>query len=191
MHGFNRSSRFSIVASALALAFAAITGLIAGIAPAEAQWGFDRPGGDYSSFTTRGGDPAVCAQRCERDARCRAWSFAYPTGGRPATCWLKSQVRPRVENECCVSGVKGAALKEPRIDGIEFSIDRIGGDYRSFDVTADPLGKTCQSACQADTRCRAWTYQRPGYGGPAARCYLKDRLTPPRRRPCCISGVVR
>ena len=41
------------------------------------------------------------------------------------------------------------------------------------------------------TRCRAWTYLRPGYGGPAARCFLKDRVKPPRRRPCCISGVVR
>jgi hypothetical protein len=32
---------------------------------------------------------------------------------------------------------------------------------------------------------------RPGYLGPSARCYLKDRITAPRRKPCCISGVVR
>jgi hypothetical protein len=40
-------------------------------------------------------------------------------------------------------------------------------------------------------RCRAWTYRRPGYGTAAARCYLKDAIKPPHRKPCCISGVVR
>jgi hypothetical protein len=32
---------------------------------------------------------------------------------------------------------------------------------------------------------------RPGYIGTAARCFLKSRVTPPRRKPCCVSGVVR
>ena len=49
----------------------------------------------------------------------------------------------------------------------------------------------CIAACEGEARCRAWTYMRPGYQGPAARCYLKDRLRPPRRKPCCVSGVVR
>lgn len=167
--------------------------LAAAFAPgsAHAQWGYDRPGGDYTNFTMRYGDPAVCAARCERDNRCRAWSFAYPAGNRQAACWLKSQVTPRVENQCCVSGIKGAALTNPRINGVEFSIDRVGGDYRNVEVAPDPAGKTCMNACQADSRCRAWTYLRPGYAGPAARCYLKDRVTRPRHRPCCVSGVIR
>lgn len=160
-------------------------------APARAQWGFDRPGGDYSNFTMRIGDPGACAARCERDGRCRAWSFAYPAAGRLASCWLKSRVTPRVENECCVSGVRGAAVTEPRVQGVEFSIDRTGGDYRSFEAAPDPAGKSCSDACQADGRCRAWTYVRPGYASQGARCYLKDRVTAPRRRPCCISGVIR
>ena len=77
-------------------------------APALAQTGFDRPGGDYSNFQVRSGDPAVCAARCEREGRCRAW-----------------------------------------------------------------------------------TYVRPGYLGTSARCFLKERLTRPRHKPCCVSGVVR
>jgi len=48
----------------------------------------------------------------------------------------------------------------------------------------------CKKACESDNRCRAWSFARPGYGGPA-RCYLKDKITAPRRRPCCVSGVVR
>ena len=160
--------------------------------PAWAQTGFDRIGGDYLSFTVRSGDPVVCASRCERDSRCRAWSFAYPGTARPAaTCWLKNRVPPRVESSCCVSGVRGAGVIEPRSGAIEFSIDRFGGDYRNFEATSDPRGAPCAEACQADSRCRAWTYVRQGYMGPAARCYLKNRVTRPRRKPCCISGVVR
>ena len=33
---------------------------------ANAQNGFDRPGGDYSRFVVPSGDPAVCAARCDR-----------------------------------------------------------------------------------------------------------------------------
>jgi hypothetical protein len=160
--------------------------------PASAQSGYDRPGGDYASAPVPSGDPAICATRCERDARCRAWSFSYPpaTGGQ-AVCWLKREVVPRVESTCCVSGVRGAGVIEPKVGDVEFSIDRYGGDYRSFDTTPDPNGKPCAEACQAEQRCRAWTYRRPGYGTATARCYLKEAVKPPRHRPCCISGVVR
>ena len=49
-----------------------------------------------SSFEIRNGDPAVCAARCERDARCHAWSFSYPrTANAIAACWLKNSVPPR------------------------------------------------------------------------------------------------
>jgi PAN domain len=74
---------------------------------------------------------------------------------------------------------------------MEYSIDRFGGDYRSFDTGIGTAGVACKSACEADSRCRAFTYVRPGYIGSSARCYLKSRLTRPRRKPCCISGVVR
>jgi PAN domain-containing protein len=167
--------------------------LIGLVMPAVAQVGFDRPGGDYTNFAVRFGDPAACAARCDRDPRCRAWSFSYPTGATPnAVCWLKSEVTPWRPNPCCVSGVKGADVVGPRNPAIEVSIDRVGGDYRNVEVPPDPVGRTCGAACQSDARCRAWTYSRPGYyGGHAARCFLKDRVTLPRHDPCCISGVVR
>ena len=79
--------------------------------PARAQVGYDRPGGDYFTYTVRsGGDPALCASRCERDSRCRAWSFSYPrTKQTHATCTLKTAVPPRIEATCCVSGVTMAS----------------------------------------------------------------------------------
>ncbi|HZT26437.1 MAG TPA: PAN domain-containing protein [Pseudolabrys sp.] len=167
------------------MAFAAVT-------PAAAQVGYDRRGGDYTSFPVRTGDPAVCAARCEHDGRCRAWSFSFPRTLSPlAACRLKSKVPPREEDACCVSGVRGAGVIEPRRDGLEYSIDRLGGDYRSFETPLDPTGEACRAACNTDARCRAFTYVRPGYIGASARCYLKSKITRPHKNPCCISGVVR
>lgn len=159
---------------------------------ARAQANFDRPGGDYLRAPVPSGDPAVCALQCERDRRCRAWSFSYPTGSdEGAVCWLKNSVPPRVPSNCCVSGVRGAGVVEPRNSFLEVETDRLGGDYRSLDVPVDPKGETCKAACEADNKCRAWTYARPGYIGRSARCFLKDHVKPPRRKPGFISGVVR
>ena len=165
---------------------------LGGVTQGVAQTGYDRPGGDYTSAPVPTGDPAVCAGRCEHEKNCRAWSFSYPSSsGAPAMCWLKREVVPAKESSCCVSGVRGAGVIEPQAGAIEFSIDRVGGDYRSFETPPEAKGKACADACQSDQRCRAWTYRRPGYGSASARCYLKDVIKPPRRRPCCISGVVR
>jgi hypothetical protein len=159
---------------------------------ARAQVGFDRPGGDYTSFIMRSADPAICAARCERDSRCRAWGFSYPlTENTSAVCWLKSRVPKRIPASCCVSGVRGTGVIEPRTDVIEFGFDRDGGDLRHFDVASDPTGGTCQAACEGEAPCRAWTYVRPGYVGTSAVCYLKNRITRPLLKPCCISGVIR
>ncbi len=190
--GASFSSTGSRAMRAFCLIAAGLFALLAASADAHAQAGFDRPGGDYFSYPVRSGDPAACAARCEREGRCRAWSFSYPqTAVSQAVCWLKSSVTARVENNCCISGVRGAAVAEPRNETAEFAIDRTGGDYKDITVPADPSGATCKAACEADNKCRAWTYARPGYLGKEARCFLKSQIKPPRRKPCCISGVVR
>jgi hypothetical protein len=160
--------------------------------PAHAQANFDRPGGDYQSSPVPSGDPADCALVCERDRRCRAWSFNYPsdTAGS-ALCWLKSSVPARIEDSCCVSGVRGAGVVEPRNGAVETSIDRFGGDYHSFDLKSGEGDDACKAACAGDNRCRAWTYARRGYVGKDARCFWKKEIKPPRRKPGFISGVVR
>jgi hypothetical protein len=165
--------------------------LACGVDGAAGQTGYDRRGGDYMSFPIVNGDPAACAARCDRDARCLAWSFSYPrTENAAAICWLKNRVPARLEDKCCVSGVRGAAV-EPRVGPTELSIDRLGGDYRWFEVAPGAGENACKSACEGENKCRAWTYVRPGYIGAPARCFLKDRITRPRAKPCCISGVVR
>ena len=174
-----------------------ITAILAIVMPArsaQAQANFDRPGGDYQSSLVTSGDPADCALMCERDRRCRSWSFNYPTdaaGG--AVCWLKSNVPARAQDNCCVSGVRGAGVVEPRNTAVETSIDRFGGDYRNFDLKAGggDGDDECKAACTADNKCRAWTYARPGYAGKAAHCFLKKDIKPPRRKAGFTSGVVR
>jgi PAN domain len=109
--------------------------------PAAAQANFDRPGGDYTSVPVSSADPADCALLCEHDRRCRAWSFNYPTVfDSEAVCWLKGSVPPRVPDNCCVSGVRGAGVVEIRNGTVETAIDRPGGDYRSFEIKADGKG---------------------------------------------------
>ena len=160
--------------------------------PALAQANFDRPGGDYLSAPVISGDPAECALVCERDRRCRAWTFAYPsdtTAG--AVCWLKSTVPARQQDNCCVSGVRGAGVLERRNEAVETSIDRFGGDYKSFDLKSGDGDDACKAACAADNKCRAWTYARPGYAGKEAQCFLKKDIKPPRRKAGFTSGVVR
>ncbi|MEH2530007.1 hypothetical protein V1277_003618 [Bradyrhizobium sp. AZCC 1588] len=161
--------------------------------PALAQANFDRPGGDYLSAPVVSGDPAECALICERDRRCRAWSFNYPTGLiKGAVCWLKGSVPPRVKSgDCCVSGVRGAGVVERRNDSVETSIDRVGGDYKNFDLKDGDGDDVCKAACAADNKCRAWTYARPGYAGKDAHCFLKKDIKPPRRKAGFTSGVVR
>jgi hypothetical protein len=169
-----------------------VSAVAAQVAAVHAQSGYDRPGGDYTHAPVVNGDPAVCGRRCEHDTHCRAWSFSYPPpSGGPALCSLKHSVTPPVQSSCCVSGVRGAGVIEPQLGELEYSIDRPGGDYRSFETKPDPKGKPCADACNAESRCRAWTYRRPGYGTPDARCYLKETIKPPHVRPCCISGVLR
>lgn len=158
----------------------------------RAQVNSDRPGGDYASAPIPSGDPEDCALLCERDRRCRAWSFNYPTDpAAGAVCWLKNSVPPRVADDCCVSGVRGAGVVEPRNRTVETSIDRVGGDYRSFEVKKGEGDEACKAACVADNKCRAWTYARPGYVGKEAHCFLKKEIKPPRRRAGFTSGVVR
>ncbi|MGJ5202446.1 PAN domain-containing protein [Bradyrhizobium sp. HKCCYLR20261] len=193
---------------------------VACLTSAEAQTYSDRPGGDYMSAPIASGDPADCALLCEHDRRCRAWSFNYPTVMEAgAVCWLKNSVPARVPDNCCVSGVRGAGVVEVRNDAVETSIDRPGGDYRSFDIkTTDLKGgdkaekaadkggekaadkkdekaadaeEICKAACTGDNKCRAWTFARPGYAGKEAHCFLKKEIKPPRRRAGFTSGVVR
>ncbi len=78
-----------------------------------------------------------------------------------------------------------AAAQQPTV---EQSTDRLGSDYSGVVMsTADP--EQCRTMCANDSRCKAYTYVKPGVQGPEARCYLKDPAPAPSANDCCISGV--
>lgn len=74
-------------------------------------------------------------------------------------------------------------------DTFEGNTDRPGFDYTNF-VLNNPRAILCQWSCQKDSRCRAWTYVKPGYQGPNARCWLKSAVPNPVKRNCCSSGII-
>ena len=175
------------------LATLALLAAAAATRPAQAQANFDRPGGDYLSSPVPSGDPADCALACERDRRCRAWSFNYPTdvaGG--AVCWLKSSVPARVPDNCCVSGVRGAGVVEPR-NPADRNLDRPGRRRlpqlrRSRAATAT---RPARRPAPPTTNAGPGPMRAPGYVGKEAHCFLKKEIKPPRRKAGFISGVVR
>ena len=107
-------------------------------------------------------------------------------------CWLKSSVPARVQDNCCVSGVRGAGVVEPRNGTIETSIDRFGGDYRNFDLKAAARATTpARPPAPPTTNAAPGPMRGPGYAGKDAHCFLKKDIKPPRRKAGFTSGVVR
>ena len=72
------------------------------------EQGVDMPGADYRNFDLPKADPALCMNACMSDPACKAWTYVKPgfQGPNPR-CWLKNAIPNRVQNTCCVSGVKG------------------------------------------------------------------------------------
>ena len=78
-----------------------------------------------------------------------------------------------MENNCCISGVRGAAVAEPRNETAEFAIDRQGGDYKEIVVAADPTGQHLQGGLRG-------RHQMPGLDLFPARLHLECRALFPQ-----------
>ncbi len=71
---------------------------------------------------------------------------------------------------------------------LETNTDRPGMDYSNFDLdSTNP--SLCEQACNVDPNCRAFTYVKPGFQGPNARCWLKNGIPAANPSECCHSGV--
>ncbi len=78
--------------------------------------------------------------------------------------------------------------QDKEADKIEYDTDRVGSDYRNFDLTrADPA--LCQTSCSGKVQCKAWTYVKPGIQGLKARCWLKTSVPTAKHNACCVSGL--
>jgi hypothetical protein len=69
----------------------------------------DRPGKDYHSFWMMRTSPEMCREACEKDSKCKAYTYVPPGlsgDASKARCWLKYDVPQPVTREGMVSGVK-------------------------------------------------------------------------------------
>jgi hypothetical protein len=67
----------------------------------------DRPGQDLRGFNLNTTNPNDCEAACAGDRKCKAWTYVKPgVQGAKARCWLKRDVPPPRQNNCCVSGLK-------------------------------------------------------------------------------------
>ena len=162
----------------------------------------DRPGKDYKNFDLPSSDPDLCRQACVDDPKCKAFTYVKPgIQGGYARCWLKSEVPPAKSNSCCISGVierenltgptaTTSKQRAPSAKGAmaQDNVDLPGMDYKNFDLNV-PDPRLCQNACLDDPKCKAFTYVKPGFQGPNARCWLKDGVPQAKANNCCISGT--
>ncbi len=85
----------------------------------------DRPGLDYKSFNLPYPDYKLCQNACDKDPKCRAWTYVkpYTIQGAYAKCWLKNAIPNPVRKRSCISGIKRTIPKTmktfryPKING--------------------------------------------------------------------------
>jgi hypothetical protein len=63
----------------------------------------------------------------------------------------------------------------PNFEPMQYGYDIVDAkDYRAFDLP-EPRPELCEAACNSETRCKAYTYTKPGtYDNPKAKCWLKE-----------------
>jgi len=85
-----------------------------------------------------------------------------------------------------IGGLPGEAAAQSRFFTIEQNFNRPGHDLR----IAPAIGAAdCSFACQAEQKCLAFTFVRPGRHDPFGRCFLKYAVPKAVRDNCCTSGV--
>jgi hypothetical protein len=87
-----------------------------------------------------------------------------------------------------VGTVSGPVTKKRAFTPPQVDTDLRGADYEGFDTSSPEV---CEAECNKDTRCKAWTYVKPGIQGPQAKCYLKSLIPALTLNTCCISGSLR
>lgn len=73
----------------------------------------------------------------------------------------------------------------------EEGYDRLGEDLPGMPLADVTSAARCRDRCIKEHNCRAWTWVRPGFQGPAANCWLKGAIPWAQKSECCSSGTVR
>jgi hypothetical protein len=107
--GSSASSGSPVTASGSAGSKVEATGTTPGAAPQYVmEQDTNRFGEDYKDLDLDAPEPALCAEACLKEAKCRAWTYVKPgVQADNAKCWLKDKAPPPSPDDNCISGVKG------------------------------------------------------------------------------------
>ncbi|WP_224243451.1 PAN domain-containing protein [Hyalangium gracile] len=151
----------------------------------EFEEDLDRPGNNYRTLILAQADATAsrCRQECINDVRCRAYTLVKPGfWDGNGHCFLKDTVG---DFQPLPGVVSGLSPKRP-YSTAEASVDRPGGDYKSFNVNNT---SECMAYCAQDWQCRAFavnTTSTPNV------CWLKNQTPMPvNNRPGISSGARR
>jgi hypothetical protein len=67
-----------------------------------------------------------------------------------------------------------------------YGMDLPGNNYRDFSI--DGGAEACEKACAGDSKCKAYTWVKPGVQGAKAVCWLKTGASVPETNTNCVSG---
>jgi hypothetical protein len=115
-----------------------------------------------------------------------AASCAAPYQGCLAACGNCASGAPLNPKECgsansacfsnCYEKYKSCLPPLPQ-HAVEYQTDRPGGDYFNTTLGQDQQPNDCKAMCDADRKCKAWTYVDKGVQHPTnPRCWLKSSV---------------
>jgi PAN domain-containing protein len=114
------------------------------------------------------------------------WTFTKATApDKSPACKLKVVVYDKATDPNSVSGVVQYKPME-NVDWPDSDLEKLllphGGEYQHRTL--------CKEFCEADAKCKAWTYVRRGFEREHAVCKLKS-VVPYNERssPCCVSAL--
>lgn len=132
------------------------------------EQGVARWGADYQRFAVLSGKAEECALACQKDGKCRSWTFVRPGIESPsAQCRLKSSVPFAAVDPCCVSGIASGA-----------SVGLLAG-YEN----ADEAAQTAPQLASIPT-----PHRRSGQGEGITASIKREPRAEPRPKPVPASG---
>lgn len=137
--------------------------------------------------------PIDCHNFCTANSECRAWNYLKPKKKEPASCTLLKAITDATDNKEYATGVVFYDVK--------FNVTLAGDkDTVIFIPRAEDetwRWKACKALCDADGKCKSWTYVRWVKSDPAKdsdaypRCRLNTTTTIPAEKAddCCIAAL--
>jgi hypothetical protein len=156
------------------------------------QW--TGPGGVPHTYDAPGTSPTNVLQLCAYNAsghRCSQQTInMLAQGVVPVTYGVsrpKSSKGFPVATSAPGSRVFGSPTQTSAQTASMSGTDMPGDDYSSKPISGSAVD--CQNMCNADGKCLAWTWVKPGVQNAQAMCWLKNGVPPSRPNPNAVSGI--